>query len=106
MNVAVGTDERADVHAVAADILHEIAEDRETRDDFQLLLCAGRTNGEQRGNGRTGDQASLGQHGNHPGCRPKRLRLASGQNDPSIHPDEKEPDGVLVAQRRSPGGTA
>ena len=79
MNVAVGADERTDLHAIAADIFHEIAEDGETRDNFQLLLSAGRTNGEQRGKGRTGDQASLGQHGYHPDCRLKRLRLASGQ---------------------------
>ena len=62
MDVAVGTDKRADVHAVAADIFHEIAEDREARDDLQFCLCAGRTSGKQHGNGGTDHQTSSCQH--------------------------------------------
>ena len=38
MHVRVRADERRDLHALAADLAHEIAEDREAREHFDLLL--------------------------------------------------------------------
>ena len=38
MGVAVGTDQRGDAHALAADIADEVAEDREAGDDVEAVL--------------------------------------------------------------------
>ena len=41
MRVAIGTDQRRHADAVAADIAHEIAEDRKAGDDVEAILRAG-----------------------------------------------------------------
>ena len=41
MHVAIGPDQSRDIDAIAADVLHEIAEDREAGDDVEALLCVG-----------------------------------------------------------------
>ncbi len=53
MHVAIGTDQRRDIDAVAADIADEIAEDREARDNVEAILRARRKDGryEQQNNG-------------------------------------------------------
>jgi len=41
MGVAIGTDQRGDVDAIAADVADEIAEDRETGDDVEAISGTG-----------------------------------------------------------------
>jgi hypothetical protein len=63
MGIAVGTDQRADLHALAADVLHEVAQDREAGDDVELVLRAGGGRRQERRAGNHDHRPASGQHG-------------------------------------------
>ena len=52
MRIAVGTDQRGDIDAIAADIADEIAEDRETGDDVEAIRGARRADDRDQGESR------------------------------------------------------
>jgi hypothetical protein len=63
VGIAVGTDQSLDRDSVAADVFHEITEDREGRNHVESLLRARGSGDKQRGESRRRKQASSGQHG-------------------------------------------
>src|SRR5262249_53650687 len=61
MGIAVGADQTLNRNAVAADVLHEIAEDRETRNHGKAVLRARGSGKHERGKG--GEYVSSSEHG-------------------------------------------
>src|SRR5262249_57494255 len=61
--LALGTDQGRDLGTVAAAVLHEVAEDREARDDLESVLRARARGNEERGERGRGKRLSSGQHG-------------------------------------------
>ena len=62
MGIAVGTDQGGDLDPVAADVLHEVAQDREAGDHVEPVLRARAGSNKQRGVRGRGKRLSSGQH--------------------------------------------
>ena len=70
MGIAVRTDQGPDLQALAADVLHEVAQDREAGNDvklvLRLVLRSGRRRRQQRRAGHRNNRPASGQHGISP----------------------------------------
>src|SRR4029078_5978119 len=63
MSIAVGTDQYSHLHALAADVAHEVAQDREAGNDVELVLRAGGSRRQERRAGDRDHHPASGRHG-------------------------------------------
>src|SRR5262249_53367441 len=63
MGIAAGPDQRRDLDAVAAHVLHKIAQDREAGDDLHSILPARRRGNKDRAARARAKRLSAGHHG-------------------------------------------
>ena len=62
VGIAVGADQGCDLDAVAADVLHEVAQDREAGNDVEPILSARGSGDKERGERGRSKRLSSGQH--------------------------------------------